>query len=229
MSATAKITLNVDAQKKKLKTALSKLDLNVSEHQTDQMIQLMQELMRWNKTYNLTAIRDSDQALVQHLFDSLSVVKPLSEYLKDLSHESPAIMDVGSGSGFPGLVLAIAMPQAQVVCVDAVEKKISFIRQIKGMLGLKNLDAVHARVEDMETLPCQIVISRAFSSLKDFVQLAGKHVARDGKIAAMKGKTPVEEMQELSNEDHWAIDKTIRLVVPEMEAERCLIWIEKRE
>jgi 16S rRNA (guanine527-N7)-methyltransferase len=137
-------------------------------------------------------------------------------------------MDVGSGAGLPGVVLAIAMPNAHVTCVDAVEKKISFIRQIKGILGLDNLESVHARVEDMEIQPSQVVISRAFSSMRDFVELAGKHVVQDGKIAAMKGKVPIDEMQELSKDEHWTIEKTVRLDVPELEAERCLVWIEKK-
>lgn len=217
-----------DGQQKRLDSSLSFLGLSVNEHQKKQMIKMIEELMRWNKTYNLTAIRDSDQALVQHLFDSLAVVKPLSDFLKERGHVTPHIMDVGSGAGLPGVVLAIAMPDAHVTCVDAVEKKISFIRQMRGTLGLDNLDAVHDRVEDMHILPCQVVISRAFASIKDFVQLAGKHLARDGRMAAMKGKVPVEEMQELSKEEGWIINETVRLNVPELDAERCLVWIEKK-
>lgn len=217
-----------DEQRKRLEASLSCLGLSVNEHQKKQMIKMIEELMRWNKTYNLTAIRDSDQAFVQHLFDSLSVVKPLSDFLKARGHVAPRIMDVGSGAGLPGIVLAIAMPNAHVTCVDAVEKKISFIRQMRGALGLDNLDAVHDRVEDMQIKPSQVVISRAFASMKDFVKLAGKHLARDGRIAAMKGKIPVEEIQELSKDDDWIINETVRLDVPELHAERCLVWIEKK-
>jgi len=217
-----------NGQRKRLEQALVGLGLSINEQQTNQMLNLIQELMRWNKTYNLTAIRDSDQALVHHLFDSLSVVKPLSDYLNEIRHESPRIMDVGSGAGFPGVVLAIALPNARVTCVDAVEKKISFIRQMKGLLGLENLDGVHARVEDMETHPSQVIVSRAFASMKDFVRLAGKHLARTGKMVAMKGKAPVEEMDELSKEENWIIHKTVSLKVPELQAERCLVWIEKK-
>jgi len=184
--------------------------------------------MRWNKTYNLTAIRDSDQALVHHLFDSLSVVKPLQEYLHETSKISARIMDVGSGAGLPGVVLAIAMPDVHVTCIDAVEKKISFIRMMKGLLGLKNLEAIHARVEDMPADPSDIVVSRAFASIRDFVLLAGKHLATNGYIVAMKGKEPVDEMLAMANEPDWKIAKTESLKVPELEAERCLVWIEKK-
>ena len=217
-----------EGQRLRLEQATHQLGLRLAENQQTQMLRLLQELMRWNKTYNLTAIRDSDQALVHHLFDSLSVVKPLQEYLHETRKVSARIMDVGSGAGLPGVVLAIAMPEAHVTCIDAVEKKISFIRMMKGILGLKNLDGVHARVEDMPADPSEMVISRAFASIRDFVLLAGKHVAPNGNILAMKGKEPVDEMQDMANEPEWKIAKTERLTVPEMEAERCLVWIEKK-
>ncbi len=146
-------------QRQRLERAVQALGLNLDERQITQMLQLLQELMRWNKTYNLTAIRDSDQALVHHLFDSLSVVKPLQDQLHQTGKTSPKIMDVGPGAGLPGVVLAIAMPDVHVTCIDAVEKKISFIRMMKGVLGLKNLDGLHARVEDMQANPSDMVIS----------------------------------------------------------------------
>lgn len=215
-------------QRQRLERAGHALGLNLDERQITQMLQLLQELMRWNKTYNLTAIRDSDQALVHHLFDSLSVVKPLQDHLHQTGKTSPRIMDVGSGAGLPGVVLAIAMPDVHVTCIDAVEKKISFIRMMKGVLGLKNLDGLHARVEDMQANPSDMVISRAFASIKDFVLLAGKHLTPNGHIVAMKGKEPVDEMQDMSEDREWKIAKTERLNVPELEAERCLVWIEKK-
>ena len=217
-----------EGQRLRLEQATHQLGLRLDENQQTQMLRLLQELMRWNKTYNLTAIRDSDQALVHHLFDSLSVVKPLQEYLHETHKVSARIIDVGSGAGLPGVVLAIAMPEVHVTCIDAVEKKISFIRMMKGILGLKNLDGVHARVEDMPAEPSDVVISRAFASIRDFVLLAGKHVAPNGNILAMKGKEPVDEIQVMGNEPGWKIAKTERLTVPEMEAERCLVWIERK-
>ena len=223
---------NTDTQKElhreRLEHAISKMGLLMDDMQKSHMIELIHELMRWNKTYNLTAIRDADQALVHHLFDSLSVVLPLHRYFLRNRLVSPHIMDVGSGAGLPGLVLAIAMPNAHLTCVDAVEKKISFIRMMKGVLGLKNLEGVHARVENMQDTPSDIVISRAFASMKDFVSLAGKHLAPHGKIVAMKGKEPLEEMEALSREQQWEIAKTERLDVPGLEAERCLVWIERK-
>ena len=212
----------------RLEHAINEMGLILDEQQKFHMLQFVQELMRWNKTYNLTAIRETDQALIHHLFDSLSVVMPLQNYLRLAGQASPHIMDVGSGAGLPGVVLAIAMPNAHVTCVDAVDKNISFIRMMKGVLGLKNLDGVHARVENMQDTPSDIVISRAFSSIKDFVLLAAKHLTPHGKIVAMKGKVPAEEIEALSKEQGWEIVKAERLNVPELNAERCLVWIEKK-
>ena len=217
-----------ETQRQRLEHAVGELGLALDEKQRSQMLKLIHELMRWNKTYNLTAIRDGNQALVQHLFDSLSVVAPLRRYFCENRTLAPRIMDVGSGAGFPGLVLAIAMPDVHVTCVDAVEKKISFINMMKGVLGLNNLSGVHARVEDIPIDPSHIVISRAFASMKDFVSLAGKHLAAKGKVAAMKGKEPTEEMQALAMTQDWHIAKTERLNVPELDADRCLVWIERK-
>ena len=215
--------------KERLQHALSKLRLQMSDLQQQKMLTYLQELMRWNKTYNLTAIRDVDQALVQHVFDSLTVVKPLIEHFESREIDAPKIMDVGSGAGLPGVILAIGIPYAQVTCIDAVDKKISFIRQMKGTLGLQNLECTHARIEEIEPGQFDTVISRAFSSVSDFVGLAGKHVVKGGSMIAMKGKRPDEEMKALSQQTQWTVVKIEDIEVPELNAERCLVWLEDKE
>ena len=165
----------------------------------DKLLGYLAQMQRWNRTYNLTAIRDPQQMLIQHLFDSLSVVAPLSAALG----EAPArIYDVGSGGGLPGVVLAIMRPHWSVTCIDAVEKKTAFVRQMSGALALPNLQARHARIETLEPGECNIVTSRAFASLDDFAELAGRHVRNDGTLVAMKGKVPDDEIQALHARGH---------------------------
>src|SRR5690606_25525230 len=120
---------------------------------------------------------DPEQMLVQHLIDSLSVVKPISTILDKNTVSEGTIVDVGSGAGLPGVVLAIMHPNWRVHCIDAVEKKMAFVQQVSSVLRLRNLHAHHQRVESMPSLQADIVVSRAFASLADFATLAGGHVA----------------------------------------------------
>ena len=205
------------------------MHLPLDERQKSALLELVAQLVKWNRTYNLTALRDADQALVNHVFDSLAVVSPLTHGRSDSDGTGLRILDVGSGAGLPGIVLAIALPQAQITCIDAVEKKIAFIRQMAGVLGLHNLDARHDRVEDVGPLDCNIVISRAFASLADFARLAGRHVAANGSLVAMKGKKPVDEIAALEQQGEWIACDTQTLTVPELHAERCLVWMQRRE
>jgi 16S rRNA (guanine527-N7)-methyltransferase len=214
--------------KLRLEQAAKELKLALSEEQKDKLFMYLEQLQKWNKTYNLTAIRDPEQALSHHLFDCLSVIKPLQEHFEKRRNGTPKIMDVGSGGGLPGIVLAIVMPHATVTCVDAVEKKIAFIRQMGGVLKLQNLKALHARVEELKAADVDIVISRAFASLVDFTQLAGKHAAVNGCVLGMKGKDPQEESTALKDLKDWEIEKIETLVVPELHAERCLVWMNRK-
>ena len=213
----------------RLERAADMLQLSLSDEQTGALLELVSQLSKWNRTYNLTALRDAGQALVHHVFDSLAAVPPLQRWWSREGRAPCRILDVGSGGGLPGIVLAIALPEAHIICVDAVDKKVSFIRQMAGVLGLRNLEARHTRIEDLEPLGCDIVISRAFASLADFARLAGKHVTTAGWLVGMKGKIPDQEIAELEDQTDWIARETQLLSVPELQAERCLVWMNRRE
>lgn len=211
----------------RLEQACDTLGLPVTCVQIDLLLAYLAQMQRWNRTYNLTAIRDPGQMLVQHLFDSLSVVNPLVRKVD--SADVAKLYDIGSGGGLPGVVLAIMRPAWQVTCVDAVEKKMAFVRQMSGVLSLSNLSANHARVEDLTPADCDIVISRAFASLNDFASLAGHHVSNDGTLVAMKGKLPEDEIQVLNQQGAWQVENVQPLQVPQLEAQRCLVWMRRSQ
>ncbi len=176
-------------------------------------------LQRWNATYNLTAVRDPRDMRVQHLYDCLAVIAPLRRVLGDAGK----VLDVGSGGGLPGVVIAIACPAMEVTCVDTVGKKAAFIRQVSAELGLPNLRAEHARVEALKLRGFDIVTSRAFASLADFVRLTRPLLAPSGVWMAMKGKRPNDEIDALpADVDVFHVEQ---LTVPGLAAERCLVWM----
>lgn len=208
----------------RLQSAASALGLEIGDEQAKTLLAYLEQLQRWNRTYNLTALRDPEQMLIQHLFDSLSIVLPLTEHLKaDPGH--PVVADVGSGAGLPGVVVAIMCPDVSVHCVDTVEKKATFIRYVAGVLRLQNLKAHHARIESLPPFEADIVVSRAFASLLDFATLAGRHVGPEGRLLAMKGQVPHEEIAELHSSTPWRTERVETLQVPEMGAQRCLVWL----
>ena len=227
MSTIAHATVNVSTSERLLR-ALETLRLKSQPTQQAALLEYLSQLMRWNKTYNLTAIRDPDQALVHHIFDSLSLVAPLSRVLSLNPTETPTIVDVGSGGGLPGVILAIMLPSVRVTCVDAVEKKTMFVRQMAGVLALQNLSAQHARIETLEPLQSTLVTSRAFASLRDFAQLAGPHVREGGYLVAMKGREPTEELTAVQAHTAWSAQAIEPLTVPELEGQRCLVWMQRK-
>ena len=188
--------------------------------QADQLLAYLDLLAKWNKVYNLTAIRDPLQMLTQHLADSLAVIAPLRRHLGE---RSASLLDVGSGGGLPGVVIAVMQPGCQVTCVDAVAKKASFIRQVAGELGLSNLHAVHARVEQMDAAGFDLITSRAFASLDDFTRLTAGKLAAEGVWLAMKGRRPDEEIAALPVS--VKVFHVEHLTVPGLDAERCLVWM----
>ena len=181
-------------------------------------------LARWNRVYNLTAVRDPTQMRTHHLADSLSIVAPLERHA---AGRPLRILDVGSGGGLPGAVLAIAHPDWDVTCVDTVAKKAGFVRQVALELGLPNLHAVHARVEQMPPAGADVVVSRAFASLPDFCAWTRTHLsgqgAQTGVWLAMKGKRPVDEMTQLPPDVE--VFHVEQLQVPGLDADRCAIWL----
>jgi 16S rRNA (guanine527-N7)-methyltransferase len=209
----------------RLEAAARVLHMEISGQQRDALLNYLDQLQRWNRTYNLTAMRDPEQMLVQHVFDSLAVLPPLLNILDKNTVSSTTIVDVGSGAGLPGAVLAIMQPSWSVHCVDAVEKKMAFVRQVSGALRLPNLQAVHQRVETLAPYHANIVRSRAFASLLDFANLAGRHVAKNGYLLAMKGREPSEEIDALQSQSEWRVSRIQPLSVPELNAQRCLVWM----
>ncbi len=182
-------------------------------------------LMKWSKVYNLTAIRDPDGVLTHHLFDSLAVVAPLRRELKAKGSTQIRLLDVGSGAGLPGVVIAILCPEVDVTCLDAVAKKIAFIQQVAAELRLSNLGGLHARVESLAD-PYDVVSSRAFASLRDFVVGSANSLRVDGIWLAMKGRAPDDEIANLpTNTEVFHVEQ---LVVPGLDAERCIVWLRKR-
>ena len=178
-------------------------------------------LVKWNAAYNLTAVRDPAQMRVQHLADCLAVIEPLR---RQLGRGRPArVLDVGSGGGLPGVVLAIAEPLWDVTCVDAVGKKAAFIRQVAGELALPNLHAEHARVEALQGQVFDVITSRAFASLSDFIDLTRVLLASGGVWMAMKGKRPDDEIAALP--PNVTVFHVEPLQVPGLDAQRCLVWM----
>jgi 16S rRNA (guanine527-N7)-methyltransferase len=211
---------------KALQDGLQALKLEVSPAQTQQLLDYMALIGQWNKVYNLTSVRDPAEMMTHHLLDSLAVVAPL---LRHTQGRAARVLDVGSGAGLPGTVLAIVCPELDVSCVDTVGKKAAFIQNTALSLKLPNLRGVHARVEEMQAAPFDVVTSRAFSSLADFVNLTKFHVKQAvgdkpaGVWMAMKGKHPADELAALPAD--VAVFHVEPLVVPGLEAERCLVWM----
>jgi 16S rRNA (guanine527-N7)-methyltransferase len=197
---------------------LNQLGLALSPAQQQQLLDYLDLLGKWNKVYNLTAVRDPAQMLTQHLLDCLAVVQPLKARLPALQ----TLLDVGAGGGLPAVVLAVACPQWQVSAVDTVAKKAAFIQTAAHSLGLPNLRGIHARVEDL-TESYDLVCSRAFASLADFTTWSAAALKPGGVWMAMKGRVPDEELAALP--PGLRVDEVQLLQVPGLEAQRCVVWM----
>ena len=200
------------------------LGLNPGAEQLGALHDYMALLQRWNVTYNLTAVRDPQAMATQHLADCLAVLPSLLAHRP--SDQTRRVLDVGSGGGLPGVVLAIMQPTLDVTCVDAVGKKAAFIRQAAGQLQLTNLHATHTRVQDLRAPPFDLITSRAFASLADFTTWSTDQLAQGGVWMAMKGKLPADEIAALPLEiEMFHVEP---LTVPGLDADRCLVWMRKR-
>lgn len=201
------------------------LGVDLSGAQADQLVRFAALLVRWNAVHNLTAISSPAGILSHHLLDSLAILPPMSS----IYGEKPCrVLDVGSGGGLPGIPLAIARPHWRVTVVDKVQKKVAFLVQAKVELGLPNLDCLHARVEEVEAPPFDLIVSRAFSSLEDFVRVSAHLLAPGGRWAAMKGAYPEAELADLARTVPGVrVVDAVKLFVPRLDAERHLILLQR--
>lgn len=206
-----------------LQAGLQSLQLDLDARQVDLLLDYLGLLQKWNKVYNLTAVRDPAEMMTHHLLDSLTAIGPL---LRQTQGRALQLLDVGSGGGLPGVVIAIACPQIQVTCVDTVAKKAAFIQQAAATLKLPNLRGLHARVESLNALSGQgyeVVCSRAFASLVDFTNWSRSALVEGGVWMAMKGKHPADELGALKAVvDVFHVEQ---LQVPGLDAERCIVWM----
>ncbi len=198
------------------------LPLSLSHAQLDALVTYLGLLSKWNAVYNLTAIRDPEQMLIQHILDSLAALPALSE--------AKQVLDVGSGGGLPGMVLAIwareARPEMRITMVDTVSKKTAFLTQAKVELGLTNVSVVTGRVEEMTKVGFfDCITSRAFAELVDFVNWSGHLLAPNGVFLAMKGVFPDKEIARLPAE--WTVFNVLPMTVPGMIAERHMVTIQR--
>ena len=202
-----------------LRAGAQALGLVLSDEQFQRLLDYTALIQKWNKVYNLTALRDPSDMLTHHLLDSLTTIAPLSRHTQG---QPTRVLDVGSGGGLPGVVLAICMPELNVSCVDTVAKKAAFVQQVAVSLKLPNLRGIHARVESL-TDPYQVICSRAFASLPDFVTWSRPALAEGGVWMAMKGKHPQDEIDALPAD--VKVFHVEPLTVPGLDVERCMVWM----
>ena len=192
---------------------LDALSLELSERQQQQLVDYVLLMDKWNKAYNLTSVRDPKQMMVKHILDSLAIVPHL---------EGDNIIDVGTGPGLPGMPLAIAFPEKRFTLLDSLGKRVRFMTQSVHTLGLKNVTPVQSRVEAHNgEVPYDIVLSRAFASLKDMLHWCQHLVDSEGQFLALKGQFPQVS-------DHFHVSKTENLTVPNLVGERHLVWLKKK-
>lgn len=210
----------------RLLTGLDALGLALSTEQVDQLLAYLDLLQKWNRVYNLTAVREPAEMLTHHLLDSLAAISPLRRHS---GGNAIRLLDVGSGGGLPGVVIAITCPEIAVSCVDTVGKKAAFIQQAAATLKLTNLQGVHARVEALKAEEgggFDVICARAFASLPDFTAWSQAALQPGGVWMAMKGKHPGDEIAALTPDiDMFHVEP---LAVPGLDAERCIVWLKPR-
>ena len=213
--------MTYDAEGQTLRSGLAQLQLELTEKQSRQLQDYLTLIAKWTRVYNLTAVRDPAEMMTHHLLDSLAIIRPLQSQM-----QRGRLLDVGSGAGLPGVVIAICCPDISVSCVDTVAKKATFIKQAALELKLPNLSGVHARVENIAT-PFDLVCSRAFASLIDFTQWSANALAPSAVWMAMKGKHPADELAALP--PTVEVFHVEQLHVPGLAADRCVVWMRKAE
>lgn len=206
---------------------LRSLDLRLDGAQVELLLDYIGLIEKWNRVYNLTAVREPGEMLTHHVLDSLTVVGPL---LRETDGRPVRLLDVGSGAGLPGVIIAIACPHIEVTCVDTVAKKAAFIQQVSTELALVNLHGLHSRVETLDRRKGEegfdVITSRAFASLVDFVDWSHRALQVGGLWMALKGKHPQAELQALPRGiDVFHVEP---IAVPGLKADRCIVWMRDR-
>ncbi|USX14559.1 16S rRNA (guanine(527)-N(7))-methyltransferase RsmG [Oxalobacteraceae bacterium OTU3CAMAD1] len=200
-----------------LKQGIKDLKLDLADDQVEKLLDYLALLNKWNSVYNLTSVRDPMQMVTLHLLDSLAAVSAFAG--------AKNVLDVGAGGGLPGMVLAISRPDMKVSMIDTVHKKTAFLNQVKAELGLSNVTVYTKRVEQLEVkTKFDVITSRAFADLSDFVNWSGHLLQEGGRFIALKGTAPEEERERLP--EPWKVQKLEPLTVPGLEAERHLVFIE---
>lgn len=196
------------------------LRVSLGDAQLSQLLDYLQLLSKWNGVYNLTAVRDPSQMVTQHLLDSLAAVPAFDG--------AQHVLDVGAGGGLPGIVLAIAKPALSVALIDTVHKKTAFLTQVKAELGLDNVAVHTGRVEQLKApRPFDVITSRAFAELKDFITWSAHLLAPGGRFLALKGVHPAEEIARLPQ--GWKVVSVLPLHVPGLDAERHIVQIQRQQ
>lgn len=205
-----------------LNQGAAKLSISLSARQIEKLLDYLALLLKWNSVYNLTSVREPQQMVIQHLLDAMSALFAFKGAKK--------ILDVGTGGGLPGIVIAIwameAEPDMQVHLIDTVKKKTAFLTQVKAELSLEKVTLHSGHVEKLASENTfDVITSRAFAELIDFVKLSGHLLEQEGSMIALKGKMPEEEIQRLPLA--WRVEKVESISVPGMQADRHLVWIKK--
>lgn len=207
-----------------LDSGLAQMGLDLNQRARENLMRYIALLAKWNKVYNLTAVREPARMIGLHILDSLSVFSQIKGYRN--------ILDVGTGGGLPGIPLAIALaefdPEARVTLLDTISKKTTFLRHLIGELGLANVSVVTERVERYRPLQLfDVVISRAFAELKDFVDGAGHLCNEEGRLLAMKGVHPFDEIARMSSA--YVVEEVMPTQVPQVDGQRHLVVIKKNQ
>jgi 16S rRNA (guanine527-N7)-methyltransferase len=200
-----------------LKQGIKQLPLQLSEEQVEKLLDYLHLLNKWNAVYNLTSVRDPLEMVKLHLLDSLAAVPAFKEAVN--------VLDVGAGGGLPGMVLAISRPDMKVSMIDTVHKKTAFLNQVKAELELGNVTVYTKKVQELEVkTKFDVITSRAFADLSDFVNWSGHVLQEGGQFIALKGTAPAEERERLPAP--WKVQKLEPLAVPGLDAERHLVFIQ---
>lgn len=199
-----------------LQRGCKSLAISLTDEQQQLLLAYVALLVKWNKVYNLTSVRDADQMISRHILDSLAIVPYL---------DGDSLLDVGTGAGLPGIPVAIARPDIAVTLLDTNSKKTRFLQQVKAELGLTNITVVHARVEQAQLPKFSMITARAFATIEDIIDLTGRHCDDAGCLLLMKGLYPSEELSVIN--DQFTLHDVVELNVPDCSAERHLVRLIK--